>query len=98
MNSSCHSSSFACPNCGTVNSGTPHQVRRGLKCTSCGTGYIPVKIEPRAFAQNESPLVLIGVVILVVAFAIFFMPIWLDLYLLIAGLLAAILFVLVFKK
>jgi len=35
---------------------------------------------------------------LVVAFAIFFMPIWLDLYLLIAGLLAAILFVLVFKK
>ena len=86
--------SYPCPHCGALNSGNVFQVRRGLKCTSCGTGYIPIKIEGRGFRQKESPLfmwiMLAVLAVLVVVFGI--ISIWLMLALIAVALLAGILF------
>lgn len=89
---------FACPKCGELNSGTELQVHRGLKCAGCGTGYIPVKIEARAWHQKESPwpIVILGVFVLVLV--MLFLPVWLDLWLVPILLLAGILITLLRKK
>ena len=57
---------YPCPQCGSLNGGTELQVHRGLKCSACGLGYIPVKIEARGREHQEPPAAL-WVVLSVVA-------------------------------
>ena len=86
---------YPCPQCGVPNGGTELQVHRGLKCSGCGLGYIPVKIETRSREPQESPAALWIVLIVVVALILIFLPIWLVLWvvpvLLLAGILVAVL-------
>jgi len=67
-----------------------------LKCTECGTGYIPVVIESRPFKHKESPALYIGLgiggAVLLVALAIAFdiVSFWIVWALVIAALLGGI--------
>jgi DNA-directed RNA polymerase subunit RPC12/RpoP len=44
---------YRCPACGEKNSADDSVARAGIKCASCGTGYIPVKIETRTSWQPD---------------------------------------------
>ncbi|MGA2178798.1 MAG: hypothetical protein ABSH15_04365 [Verrucomicrobiota bacterium] len=92
--------SHPCPKCGTPNLGTELQVHRGLKCVSCGTGYIPVVIEPRGFEQKESPaaLLVLGAFVVILAIVFGFISIWLTLAIAAVGLLAGIFILLLRAK
>ncbi|HEV2691410.1 MAG TPA: hypothetical protein VG347_00790 [Verrucomicrobiae bacterium] len=89
---------FPCPQCGVENSGNKLQVHRGLKCSACGTGYIPVKIETKPFREKDNPWFLPIAILVIIALALLLLPIWLDLWLVPVLLLAAILITLLRKK
>ena len=89
---------YACPQCGQPNGGTELQVYRGLKCSACGLGYIPVKIETRTREPQEAPAAIWWVLGVVAALLVLILgwafgwgwSLWLVPVLLLAGILAAV--------
>ena len=87
---------FKCPACNANVQSALWKSRVGMKCPSCGTGFIPEKIETRTLevGGNRSSIqlrLILYAVLLIVAILLGFVSIWLGIAITIITLLSAIL-------
>jgi hypothetical protein len=85
---------FKCPSCNADVAGVADYIARGLKCPSCGIGFIPVERKTRVLERDghapRQVLLVAAVAAGVVAVGAGFISIWLALAIVIVALLAGI--------
>ena len=87
---------FKCPACNANVEAQSWKARAGMKCPSCGIGFIPEKIETRDLQVGDNRgsiqarMIIYGILI-VVAICMGFISLWLAIAITIITLLAAIL-------
>jgi DNA-directed RNA polymerase subunit RPC12/RpoP len=83
---------FKCPCCNASVAGVGDYIARGLKCPSCGIGFIPVerRTRVRETAGPSAPYWVWAIVAGVVAVGVGFISIWLALAVAVVALLAGI--------
>lgn len=83
---------FKCPACNGPVAGVADYIARGLKCPTCGTGFIPVerKTRVRKTKGPDLPYWQWAIIVGVVAVGVGFVSIWLALAVAAVALLAGI--------
>jgi DNA-directed RNA polymerase subunit RPC12/RpoP len=83
---------FKCPACNAPVAGVADYIARGLKCPSCGIGFIPVerKTRVREPARPDVPYWVWAIIAGVLAVGVGFISIWLALAVATVALLAGI--------